>query len=133
MSGRCGYGEAVFEHQKARDLSLGGERQYECKCGVDQLSGGFDPRLQVAEDDSATVVCKHILNAETDAFDRSPYAAYEIEHGLAAFLVSDPRQHACVAGNVEVEIGCTQRGDLIGARARAHFFKELLGEAKVLG
>jgi hypothetical protein len=43
------YGEAVFQHQKARDLRIG-ERQDNRKCAIDQFSGCVDPRFQMARE-----------------------------------------------------------------------------------
>jgi hypothetical protein len=91
---RPGHREAIFQHQKARDLGAR-NRQDDRKGRFNDLAGHPDPPGELADDRRPPITRQDVLHVEPNGFG---HAADETGNGATARPRSDPRQRGGIAG-----------------------------------
>src|SRR5436190_705088 len=108
---RLGDREAVFQHLKADDFTIG-DGEHNGKVRFDNLPGSLQLGRERTKDHCSIVAAQNVEDIEAEPLDHSTRVTNEINDRGPAGFFSDPGQNSSIACYFPLQILAEQLGDL---------------------
>src|SRR6266481_7383362 len=106
-------------------------RKDDGELGVGHLGRRFNPGGKLPDNYCTVLAAKNIVDLKFDRLRQHADLAKEVGGRLTPGFMSDPRQHAIVALDIEAEILCEHGSEGIGVFALTDAGKKLFGDLDI--